>query len=337
MTTKTVESKTDVASPVTRRPRRLRRTESIRALVRETVVKTDDLIYPLFVVPNSRSKVEIGSMPGVFQMRVREIVEETARAFDAGLRAVLLFGLPEFKDAVGSSSWDPSGPVQSAIEGIKRSIPQMTVMADVCLCEYTDHGHCGVIVEKHGMKDVDNDQTLDLLVRQALSFAQAGADFVAPSDMMDGRVAAIRRALDERRLTDVGIMAYSAKFASGFYGPFREAAESAPQFGDRRTYQMDPANGREALREIALDVEEGADIVMVKPALAYLDIIRGARESFPLPIAAYNVSGEYSMVKAAAERGWIDGTRVMNEILTSIKRAGADLIITYHAMEFAKT
>jgi porphobilinogen synthase len=320
---------------VTRRPRRLRRTESIRALVRETVVRPEDLIYPLFVVPNSRGKVEIASMPGVWQMRAREIVEEAARAFDAGIRAVLLFGLPEFKDAIGSSSWDPAGPVQSAIEAIKRSVPQMTVMADVCLCEYTDHGHCGVIVEKSGKKDVDNDQTLELLVRQALSFAQAGADFVAPSDMMDGRVAAIRHGLDERRLSDVGIMAYSAKFASGFYGPFREAAESAPQFGDRRTYQMDPANGREALREIELDVEEGADIIMVKPALAYLDVIRSARDKFALPVAAYNVSGEYSMVKAAAQCGWIDGTRVMNEILTSIKRAGADLIITYHAMEFA--
>jgi porphobilinogen synthase len=340
MTTKTQPSessqKTDAESAVTRRPRRLRKTDSIRALVRETIVRPEDLIYPLFVVPNSRSKTEIRSMPGVFQMRVREMVEEAARAFDAGIRAVLLFGLPEFKDAIGSASWDPSGPVQSAIQGIKRSVPQMTVMADVCLCEYTDHGHCGVIVEKGGRKDVDNDQTLELLVRQALSFAQAGADFVAPSDMMDGRVGAIRRALDERRLADVGIMAYSAKFASGFYGPFREAAESAPQFGDRRTYQMDPANGREALREIALDVEEGADIIMVKPALSYLDVIRAARENFDLPVAAYNVSGEYSMVKAAAERGWIDGPRVMNEILTSIKRAGADLIITYHALEFAK-
>jgi len=336
MTVKTVEPRTEVQSLLTRRPRRLRRTDAIRALVRETIVRPEDLIYPLFVVPNSRGKVEIGSMPGVWQMRVREIVEEAARAFDNGIRAVLLFGLPERKDATGSSSWDPSGPVQSAIEGIKRSVPRIAVMADVCLCEYTDHGHCGVIVEKNGVKDVDNDQTLELLERQALSFAQAGADFVAPSDMMDGRIGAIRRALDAKRFEDVGIMAYSAKFASGFYGPFREAAESAPQFGDRRTYQMDPANAREALREIELDVDEGADIVMVRPALAYLDIIRGARESFPVPIAAYNVSGEYSMVKAAAERGWIDGPRVTSEILTAIKRAGADLIITYHAMEFVK-
>ena len=349
MTTKTPSQsetgKTDLVGRValgagepmlTRRPRRLRRTESIRALVRETVVRPADLIYPLFVVPNGRPKVEIGSMPGVWQLRVREVVEEASKAFDNGIRAVLLFGLPEFKDAIGSSSWDPSGPVQSATEAIKRSVPGMTVITDVCMCEYTDHGHCGVIVDKNGTKDVDNDQTLELLVRQALSFAQAGADFVAPSDMMDGRVGAIRTALDNKNLTDIGVMAYSAKFASGFYGPFREAAESTPQFGDRRTYQMDPANGREALNEIALDIEEGADIVMVKPALSYLDIIRGARDNFPLPIAAYNVSGEYSMVKAAAERGWIDGTRVMNEILTSIKRAGADLIITYHAVEFAK-
>ncbi|HEY8711790.1 MAG TPA: porphobilinogen synthase [Thermoanaerobaculia bacterium] len=344
--TPSLDAKTDLAgpvalpangSPLTRRPRRLRRTESIRALVRETVVRPEDLIYPLFVVPNSRARTEIGSMPGVWQLRMREAVEEAAKAFDNGIRAVLLFGLPEFKDPIGSASWDPSGPVQSAIEAIKRSVPQLTVIADVCLCEYTDHGHCGVIVDKNGTRDVDNDQTLELLVKQALSFAQAGADFVAPSDMMDGRVGAIRQALDDKRMSDIGIMAYSAKFASGFYGPFREAAESAPQFGDRRTYQMDPANGREALNEIALDVEEGADIVMVKPALAYLDIIRGARDNFPIPIAAYNVSGEYSMVKAAAERGWIDGTRVMNEILTSIKRAGADLIITYHALEFAKS
>ena len=325
------------AQPMTRRPRRLRRSEGIRSLVRETVVRPEDLIYPLFVVPQSRQTAPIGSMPGVSQMRVRDAVEAAARAFDAGIRAVLLFGLPEMKDAIGSASWDPSGPVQSAIEAIKRNVPEMAVMADVCLCEYTDHGHCGVIVDRDGVKDVDNDQTLPLLMKQAVSFAAAGADFVAPSDMMDGRIGAIRRALDERSMPEVGIMAYSAKFASGFYGPFREAAESAPQFGDRRTYQMDPANAREALREVEMDVAEGADIVMVKPALSYLDVIRQVRDRFPLPIAAYNVSGEYSMVKAAAERGWIDGPRVTNEILTSIKRAGADLIITYHAMEFAES
>ncbi|HYK04144.1 MAG TPA: porphobilinogen synthase [Thermoanaerobaculia bacterium] len=337
MTTKTLTNDTTsaVRGAMTRRPRRLRRTEGIRTLVRETVVRPEDLIYPLFVVPQSRQTAPIGSMPGVLQMRVRDAVDEARRAYDAGIRAVLLFGLPEFKDAIGSSSWDPSGPVQTAIEGIKRHVPDMAVLADVCLCEYTDHGHCGVIVDKDGVKDVDNDQTLPLLMKQAVSFAAAGADFVAPSDMMDGRIGAIRRALDESSMPEVGIVAYSAKFASGFYGPFREAAESAPQFGDRRTYQMDPANSREALREIELDVAEGADMVMVKPALSYLDVIRQARDHFPLPIVAYNVSGEYSMVKAAAERGWIDGPRVMNEILTSIKRAGADLIITYHAMEFA--
>ncbi len=336
MTTRTL-NRTETAAPaaLTNRPRRLRRSESIRSLVRETIVRPEDLIYPLFIVPNSRSKTEIGSMPGVFQLRVRDAVEDAQRAYEAGIRAVLLFGLPEAKDGIGSSSWDPSGPVQLAIEAIKRSVPAMTVMADVCLCEYTDHGHCGVIVDHNGVKDVDNDQTLPLLMKQAVSFAAAGADFVAPSDMMDGRIGAIRRALDDRSLSEVGIMAYSAKFASGFYGPFREAAESAPQFGDRRTYQMDPANSREAMREIEIDVDEGADIVMVKPALSYLDVIRQARDRVALPIAAYNVSGEYAMVKAAAAKGWIDGPRVMNEILTSIKRAGADLIITYHAMEFA--
>jgi porphobilinogen synthase len=336
MTTKAMTpSMLDAIAP-DRRPRRLRRTESIRTLVRETVVRPEDLIYPLFVVPNTRPKVEIGSMPGVWQLRVREAVDEAKRAYDLGIRALLLFGLPEYKDGIGSASWDPAGPVQSAIGAIKRAVPQMTVMADVCLCEYTDHGHCGVIVDRNGTKDVDNDQTLPLLAKQAVSFAAAGADFVAPSDMMDGRVAVIREALDDASLTEVGIMAYSAKYASGFYGPFREAAESAPQFGDRRSYQMDPANVREALREMELDVEEGADLIMVKPALPYLDVIRAARDNFDLPVAAYNVSGEYSMVKAAAERGWIDGPRVMSEILTSIKRAGADLIITYHALEFAE-
>jgi porphobilinogen synthase len=342
MTTKTLTTTTDAVSSVPttranliRRPRRLRRTEGIRTMVRETVVRPEDLIYPLFVVPNSRPKVEIGSMPGVFQLRVREAVDEARRAFELGIRSVLLFGLPEYKDAIGSSSWDPSGPVQSAIEGIKRATPELAIMADVCLCEYTDHGHCGVIVDHNGTKEVDNDQTLPLLMKQAISFAAAGADFVAPSDMMDGRIGAIRNALDDRGMTDVGVMAYSAKFASAFYGPFREAAESAPQFGDRRSYQMDPANAREALREIELDVQEGADMIMVKPALSYLDVIRQARDHFNLPVAAYNVSGEYSMVKAAAERGWVDGARITNEILTSIKRAGADLIITYHALEFA--
>ena len=335
-TPKSESSEKSETAGLSRRPRRLRGSEGLRSMVRETVVRPEHLIYPLFVVPDARPRAEIGSMPGVFQLRVREAIDEARRAYDAGVRSVLLFGLPAFKDATGSSSWDPSGPVQLAIEGIKRHLPEMTVMADVCLCEYTDHGHCGVVVDRNGTKDVDNDQTLPLLVRQAVSFAMAGADFVAPSDMMDGRIGAIRGALDDRALTSVGIMAYSAKYASGFYGPFREAAESAPQFGDRRTYQMDPANTREAMREIELDVEEGADVIMIKPALPYLDIIRQARDRFDLPVAAYNVSGEYSMVKAAAERGWIDGPRVMNEILTSIRRAGADLIITYHALEFAE-
>jgi porphobilinogen synthase len=338
MTTKSMMLTNDVTTAraqLTNRPRRLRRSDAIRTLVRETVVQPEDLIYPLFVVPNTRPRVEIGSMPGVFQLRASEAAEEARRAFDAGIRAVLLFGLPEYKDAIGSASWDPAGPVQMAIAAIKRAVPEMSIIADVCLCEYTDHGHCGVIVDRNGIKDVDNDETLPLLTKQALSFAAAGADFVAPSDMMDGRIGAIRRALDARSMSDVGIIAYSAKFASGFYGPFREAAESTPQFGDRRTYQMDPANGREALREVDLDVAEGADMVMVKPALSYLDVIKGVRDRVGLPVVAYNVSGEYSMVKAAAERGWIDGPRVMNEILTSIKRAGADLIITYFAMEFA--
>ncbi len=336
MTTKTLNRTESTAPALTNRPRRLRRNESIRSLVRETIVRPEDLIYPLFIVPSSRPKTEIGSMPGVFHLRVRDAVEEAQKAHDAGIRAVLLFGLPENKDGIGSASWDPAGPVQQAIEAIKRNVPAMTVMADVCLCEYTDHGHCGVIVDHNGVKDVDNDQTLPLLMKQAVSFAAAGADFVAPSDMMDGRVGAIRRALDERSLSEVGIMAYSAKFASGFYGPFREAAESAPQFGDRRTYQMDPPNVREALREIALDLEEGADAVMVKPALAYLDVIRAARDRFDAPLAAYNVSGEYAMVKAAAERGWIDERRVVMEVLTGIVRAGAEMIITYHALEAAR-
>jgi porphobilinogen synthase len=321
---------------LTRRMRRLRRTPSVRDLVRETEVTPADLILPLFIVPDSRPRMEIGSMPGVFHNRVEEAVNECRLAYDLGIRATLLFGIPEWKDATGSASWDPRGPVQNAIRAIRRAVPAMTIVADVCMCEYTDHGHCGVIVDRNGTKDVGNDETLELLARQALSFAEAGADFVAPSDMMDGRVAAIRQALDGGGYQEVGIIAYSAKFASGFYGPFREAAESAPQFGDRRTYQMDPANGREAMREIELDIEEGADMVMVKPALSYLDLIRSARDRFDLPMVAYNVSGEYAMVKAAAERGWIDGPRVADEILTSIKRAGADLIITYFAMEFAE-
>ncbi len=318
------------------RPRRLRRSAGMREMVRETSVDAADLILPLFIVPDSRQRTEISSMPSIFQNRVSDAVEEAERAWNAGIRSALLFGLPERKDPIGSSSWDPEGPVQSALRALRAAVPAMTLIADVCLCEYTDHGHCGVIVERNGVSDVANDETVELLAKQAISFADAGADFVAPSDMMDGRIGAIRGELDTNGFTDVGVISYAAKYASGFYGPFREAAESAPRFGDRKTYQMDPANSREAMREIELDIREGADMIMVKPALSYLDIIRQARERFEVPILAYNVSGEYAMVKAAAERGWIDGPRVAEEILTSIKRAGADLIITYFALEFAE-
>lgn len=333
-TTKVQTGMTDSYIPYAR-PRRLRRSESIRAMVRETGVSPDDLIHPIFVVPGTRERTEIRSMPGVFQNRAAEAVEEARQASQLGIRSVLLFGLPEWKDAQGSSSWEASGPVQEAIRAIRREVPQLTIIADVCLCEYTDHGHCGVIVERGGETEIDNDSTLVLLARQALSYAEAGADIVAPSDMMDGRVGAIRSALDDAGYERVAILAYSAKFASGFYGPFRDAAESAPAFGDRRTYQMDPANAREAMREIDLDLDEGADMVMVKPALSYLDIIRQARDRVDVPVVAYNVSGEYAMVKAAGANGWIDEERVVDEILTSIRRAGADLIITYHALEWA--
>lgn len=318
-----------------KRPRRLRRSEAIRDLVRETVVLPSQLVLPLFILPPSRPRKEISSMPGVFQNSIEGALDDCLRAYDAGIRSVLLFGLPETKDATGSSSWDPAGPVQSAIRAIKKTVPGLAVMADVCLCEYTDHGHCGVVVARGEAREIDNDRTLELLARQALSFAEAGADFVAPSDMMDGRVGKIRASLDEGGFSETGIIAYSAKFASGFYGPFREAAESAPQFGDRRTYQMDSSNVREALREIELDIQEGADMVMIKPALSYLDVIRAARDRFDVPIVAYSVSGEYAMVKAAAQKGWIDEVRVRDEILTSIRRAGADLIITYFALDFA--
>ncbi len=333
--TKTDMILTTLSAPRSR-PRRLRRTEAIRSMVRETTVTPADLILPLFVVPDDRPRMEIPSMPGVYQDRVAEIVDQCARAYDLGIPAVLLFGIPSTKDEIGSSSWDPAGPVQSAIRSISKIVPDLTIIADVCLCEYTSHGHCGVIVDRDGRKEIDNDPTLELLVRQAVSFAEAGAHVVAPSDMMDGRVGAIRDGLDESGLTDTSIISYAAKYASAFYGPFRDAAESAPKFGDRRSYQMDPPNWREAMREIALDIEEGADMVMVKPALPYLDIIRLTRDNFDLPVVAYNVSGEYSMVKAAAEKGWVDGDRVRDEVLTSIKRAGADLIITYFASEFAE-
>ena len=339
MTTKTISlPTTDTAAPaaLTRRPRRLRRTEGIRSLVRETMVRPEDLIYPLFVVPNERPRVEIKSMPGVYQNRVREAVDDARRAFEAGVRAVLLFGIPEYKDGIGSASWDPSGPVQSATEAIKRAIPEMTVMADVCMCEYTDHGHCGVLSDEPGGGDVLNDPTLDLLARAAVAYANAGADVLAPSAMMDGQVAAIRAGLDAAGHAQAPILAYAAKFASAFYGPFREAAESTPAFGDRRSHQMDPANVEEALREVRLDIEEGADIVMVKPAITYLDVISRVKQEFGMPTAAYHVSGEYAMLKAAAWNGWIDEPRAMMETLTSIRRAGADIIITYYAREAAR-
>jgi len=314
------------------RPRRLRKTETIRRMARETVLTPNDFILPMFTISGKKRSEPVEAMPGVSRMSADLIAEEAKKAFDLGVPAIILFGIPDSKDAVGSSSWDENGVVQKAVKKVKDKVPEICVICDVCLCEYTDHGHCGVI--KNG--EVDNDTTLELLAKQAVSFAQAGADIVAPSDMMDGRVLHIREGLDENGFSEIAIMAYSAKYASGFYGPFREAAGSAPQFGDRRGYQMDPANAREALREVRLDLEEGADIVMVKPALAYLDVIRRVSEISDMPVAAYNVSGEYSMVKAAAERGWIDEKRVALEILAGIKRAGADMILTYWAKEAAR-
>lgn len=314
------------------RPRRLRATAGIRAMVRETVLDPADFIYPLFVVPGDNEKEAICSMPGVCHLSADQALEAAQEAYGLGIPAVLVFGLPEYKDEQGSSAWDATSPVQKAVSLIKEALPEMVVITDVCLCQYTSHGHCGLITDGN----VDNDSSLELLARTAVSHARAGADMVAPSDMMDGRVAAIRRSLDEAGFTQVGIMSYAAKYASAFYGPFREAADSAPQFGDRRTYQMDPANAREALREVALDVAEGADIIMVKPALAYLDIIRQVKDNFSPPVACYNVSGEYAMVKAAAANGWIEEKRTVLELLTSMKRAGADMIITYHALDAAR-
>jgi len=313
------------------RLRRLRRTESLRALVRETKVEIGDMVYPLFIVEGSSIKQEIVSMPGVFRFSPDQLPREIEEVAKLGIPAVLLFGIPEHKDEVGSAAYHPEGGIQQAIRIIKQSVPELLVVTDICLCEYTSHGHCGIIVNGY----VDNDQTLPLLARTALSHAEAGADIVAPSDMMDGRVKAIREALDEGGFQHIPILAYAAKYASAFYGPFREAAESTPQFGDRRSYQMDPPNLREALREVEQDIAEGADIVMVKPALAYLDVIRRVRDTFDCPLAAYNVSGEYAMVKAAAQQGWLDEKRIVMEILTAIKRAGADIIITYHAKEAA--
>ena len=314
------------------RMRRLRRSEAIRRMVRETQLTTRGFVYPMFVCPGSGVRREISSMPGVYQQSVDKFVEECREVESLGIPAVILFGIPEGKDERGSEAASPSGVVQRAIEAVRRAKLKLVVMTDVCLCEYTSHGHCGVI--ENG--DVANDPTLKLLAEEALSHARAGADVVAPSDMMDGRVGAIRQALDANGFADLPILSYAAKYCSGFYGPFREAAQSAPQFGDRRSYQMDPGNAREALREVALDLEEGADAVMVKPALAYLDIIRMVRDRFDVPVAAYNVSGEYSMVKAAAKNGWIEERRIAMEILTGIQRAGADIILTYHAKDVAR-
>ena len=320
-----------VAFP-TLRMRRLRRSEPIRQLVRETTLSPTDFIYPLFIVPGQRVRNEISSMPGCFHLSADEAVRECEEVLRLGVPGVILFGLPPSKDSLGSGAYAEDGVVQDAVRAIKRALPELVVITDVCLCEYTDHGHCGVVVGE----EIDNDQSLRLIAKTALSHAMAGADIVAPSDMMDGRVKSIRETLDANGLTRVPIMSYAAKYASAFFGPFRVAADSAPQFGDRRGYQMDPANAREALREIELDIEEGADIIMVKPALPYLDILARARQAFNLPLAAYNVSGEYAMLKAAARNGWLDERRAAMEALTSIKRAGADIILTYHAKDAAR-
>ncbi len=314
------------------RPRRLRKNEPLRRMVRETSLSVDDLILPLFVTFGKNKKKEISSMPGHYQLSVDNLAREAKEIYDLGIPAVILFGIPEHKDELGTEAYNAKGIVQQAIREIKNRVPDLLVITDVCLCEFTSHGHCG-FVEKG---EVDNDQTIDLLAREALSHAKAGADMVAPSDMMDGRVGAIREALDEEGFDQIPIMSYAAKYASAFYGPFREAAESTPQFGDRRSYQMDPANCDEAIREAQLDIEEGADIIMVKPALPYLDVIRRIREEFDHPVAAYNVSGEYAMTKAAEKMGWIDGEQVMMETLLCIKRAGADIILTYFAKEAAR-
>jgi porphobilinogen synthase len=314
------------------RPRRLRRRAAIRSLVRETRLVPDNFLYPLFAIPGEGRRKEVGSMPGVYQLSVDEIVKEAAAAKAEGVPGVLLFGLPEAKDPAGSGAADPEGPVQSAVRAIKRDVPGMLVVTDVCLCEYTSHGHCGIV----DGEEIVNDATVEELARAALSHAAAGADIVAPSDMMDGRVGRIREKLDLAGFSQVAIMAYAAKYCSAFYGPFREAADSAPAFGDRRSHQMDPANVEEALREVALDLDEGADIVMVKPAITYLDVIARVKEEFGVPTAAYHVSGEYAMLKAAARNGWIDEPRAMMETLTSIRRAGADIIITYYAREAAR-
>jgi porphobilinogen synthase len=317
---------------LTRRPRRLRRTEAIRSLVRETRLTPDCFVYPLFIVEGSGVRREVPSMPGVFQLSVDQAVREAAAAKGEGVPAVLLFGLPAHKDTTGSGASDPDGPVQAAIRALKREVKELIVITDVCLCEYTSHGHCGVV----DGDEIVNDETVMHLAQSALSHAVAGADIIAPSDMMDGRVAAIRKTLDERGFEQTAIMSYAAKYCSGFYGPFRDAADSTPQFGDRRSHQLDPANIEEAMREVEIDIAEGADIVMVKPALPYLDVLTKVKERFGQPTAAYQVSGEYSMLKAAAQNGWLDERRVMFETLTSIRRAGADMIITYYAREASR-
>ena len=314
------------------RPRRMRQTEAFRRLIRETRLHVDNLILPLFAIEGKDVKNPIPSMPGHFQFSINHLVKAADQAHRLGIGAVILFGIPKHKDALGTQAYAKDGIVQKAVRAIKDKIPDLMVITDVCLCEYTDHGHCGVV---DGQK-IDNDASLDLLARTALSHAKSGADMVAPSDMMDGRVTEIRNALDEAQFDHVPIMSYAAKYCSSFYGPFREAAGSAPQFGDRRAYQMDPANAREAIREVSMDVEEGADIIMIKPALPYLDIISRIKDEFDLPLAAYNVSGEYAMIKAAAEKGWINGPQVMMETLVAIKRAGADMIVTYFAVEAAE-
>ncbi|MEG6565395.1 porphobilinogen synthase [Thermoanaerobacterium saccharolyticum] len=315
-----------------KRPRRLRGNEVIRRMVKETSISVDDLIYPMFVVPGENIKEEISAMPGVYRYSVDNLVKEVKEVYDLRIPAILLFGIPSKKNELGSEAYDENGIIQRAVKSIKESIPQMIVITDVCMCEYTSHGHCGIVRDSY----VQNDETVSYIAKIALSHVKAGADIVAPSDMMDGRVRAIRDVLDENGYVNTPIISYSAKYASAFYGPFREAAESAPQFGDRKSYQMDPANSDEALREISLDIDEGADIIMVKPALPYLDIIRRAKDTFNIPIAAYNVSGEYSMIKAASQMGYIDEKSTVLESLTGIKRAGADIIITYFAKDVAK-
>ena len=314
------------------RTRRTRMTEGLRSMVRETVLTPKDFIYPLFVVPGKGVRKEVKSMPGVFNLSVDETVKECREVYKLGIPAVILFGIPRHKDEIGSEAWDAHGVVQEAVRKIKKAVPQLVVITDVCMCEYTSHGHCGIVRGE----EIVNDATLELLAKEALSHAEAGADMVAPSDMMDGRVAVIRAVLDDNGFTNLPIMSYAAKYSSGYYGPFRDAADSAPAFGDRRSHQMDPANSDEAIREVAIDIEEGADIVMVKPAGPYLDIIRRVKDEFGMPTAAYQVSGEYAMIKAGALKGWIDHDRVMMESLMGIKRAGADMMLTYFAKEAAK-